>query len=60
MISIWCSFYELLSRCDTSFAIDVELGGDFSFGAVAWTRGLVGWIGEFRFCFQMCLDDLIG
>jgi hypothetical protein len=41
-------------------AVDGELGGDFSFGAIAWTRRLVGWIGELRFCFQTRLDDLIG
>jgi hypothetical protein len=41
-------------------AIDGQLGGDFDFGAVAWTGWLVGWISELRFCFQTSFDDLVG
>jgi hypothetical protein len=41
-------------------AVDGQLCGDFGFGAVAWTRRLVGWVGEFRFCLKTGLDDLVG
>ena len=41
-------------------AIDGPLGGDFDFGAVAWTGWLVGRINELRFCLKTGLDDLVG